>query len=40
MINDNGYKLDFLGEYNASTSFNVIDLSFFNIVEDLRTNLF
>ena len=39
-INDNAYKLDLLGEYNVSRSFNVADLSPFDGGEDLRTNLF
>ena len=30
--------LDFLGEYNVSATFNVIDLSPFDVGDDLRTN--
>ena len=37
-INDN--KIDFLGEYNVSANFNVIDLSSFDVGNDLRTNPF
>lgn len=37
-INDNAYKLDLPGEYNISASFNVVDLSPFDVDEDLRTN--
>ena len=39
-INDNAYKLDLSGEYNASATFNVTDLSHFVVGEDLRTNPF
>jgi hypothetical protein len=37
-INDNAYKLDLLGEYGVNASFNVTDLSPFDVVDDLRTN--
>ena len=37
-INDN--KLDFPGEYNVSATFNVIDLSSFDVGNDLRTSPF
>ena len=37
-INDNAYKLDFPGEYNVSATFNVSDLSPFDVGDDLRTN--
>jgi hypothetical protein len=30
-INDNAYKLDLLGEYNISATFNVSDLSLFDV---------
>ena len=33
-INDNAYKIDLLGEYNVSTSFNVSDLSPFDYAGD------
>ena len=39
-INDNAYKLELPGEYNVSTTFNVADLSPFDVGEDLRTNHF
>lgn len=39
-IKDNAYKLDILGEYNVSVSFNVVDLSPLNVGKDLRTNFF
>ena len=39
-INDNAYKLDLLSEYNVSASFNVSDLSPFDVGDDLRTNPF
>uniref|UniRef100_A0A2N9FAG5 Reverse transcriptase n=1 Tax=Fagus sylvatica TaxID=28930 RepID=A0A2N9FAG5_FAGSY len=37
-INDNAYKLDLPGEYGVSASFNVVDLSPFDVGADLRTN--
>ncbi|KAH9649300.1 hypothetical protein KPL70_025934 [Citrus sinensis] len=37
-INDNAYKLDLPGEYNVSATFNVSDLSSFDVGDDLRTN--
>ena len=39
-INDNAYKLDLPSEYNISATFNVTDLSPFNVGDDLRTNPF
>ena len=39
-INDNAYKLDLPGEYNVSATFNVSDLSPFDVGDDLRTNPF
>ena len=41
-INDNAYKLDFLGEYGVYTTFNVADLSPFHVDNelDLGTNHF
>ncbi|KAH9769333.1 Endonuclease [Citrus sinensis] len=39
-INDNAYKLDLPGEYNVSATFNVSDLSPFDVDDDLRTNPF
>ena len=39
-INGNTYKLDLLGEQNVSATFNVTNLSRFNIGDDLRTNPF
>lgn len=39
-INDNAYKLDLPGEYNVSATFNVSDLSPFDVGPDSRTNLF
>lgn len=39
-INDNAYKLDLPGEYNVSATFNVSDLSPFDLGEDSRTNPF
>ena len=39
-INDNAYKLDFPDDYNVSATFNVSDLSPFDVGEDSRMNLF
>ena len=39
-INDNAYKLDLLGEYNISATFNISDLSPFDVGDDSRTNPF
>ena len=39
-INDNAYKLDLPGEYNDSATFNVSDLSPFDVGDDLRKNPF
>jgi hypothetical protein len=39
-INNNAYKLDLPGEYNISDTFNVSDLSPFDVGDDSRMNLF
>jgi hypothetical protein len=39
-INDNAYKLDLPGEYNISATFNVSNLSLFDVSDDLRLNPF
>jgi hypothetical protein len=39
-INDNAYKLNLPGEYNVSSTFNISDLSPFDVGLDSRTNLF
>ena len=39
-INDNAYKIDLLGEYNVSATFNVYGLSPFDMDADSRMNLF
>jgi len=40
VINDNAYKIDMPGEYNVSSTFNVFDLSLFDVDGEihLRTN--
>ena len=38
-IKDNAYKIDLLGDYIVSATFNVSHLSFFYVGSDLRTNL-
>jgi hypothetical protein len=38
MINDNAYKVDLLGEYSVSATFNVVDLSLFDVGDDSRLN--
>ena len=37
-INDNIYKLELFGDYNACATFNVTDLNLFDAYDDLRTN--
>ena len=39
-INDNAYKLDLPSEYNISATFNVFDLSPFDVGDDSRMNPF
>ena len=39
-INNNAYKLDLPGEYTVSSTFNVTNLSPFDVGDDLRTNPF
>ena len=39
-INDNSHKIDLLSEYNVSATFNVSDLSHFDVGSDSRMNLF
>ena len=39
-INDNAYKLDLPGKYNINVTFNVFDLSPFDVGDDSRTNAF
>jgi hypothetical protein len=39
-INDNAYKVDLLGEYKVSATFNVSDLSLFDVGEDSWSNPF
>ena len=39
-INDNAYKVDLLGEFNVSASFNVADFSPFDVGDDSRSNPF
>jgi hypothetical protein len=39
-INDNAYKVDLPGEYGVSATFNVSDLSLFDVGDDSRLNPF
>ena len=39
-INDNAYKVDLPGEFNVSTTFNVTNLSPFDVGDDSRSNPF
>ena len=39
-INDNAYKVDLLGKNGISATFNVFDLSLFDVGDDLRLNPF
>ena len=39
-INDHAYKIDLLGVYNVSDTFNVSDLSYFHVGSNSETNLF
>ena len=39
-INDNVYKVDLLGEYGVTTTFNVSDLSLFDVGDNSRLNSF
>ena len=39
-INNNAYKLDFPDEYNISTTFNISNLSPFDVGDDQKTNPF
>jgi len=39
-INDNAYKMDLPGEYDVSVTFNVAELSLFDVGDDSRLNSF
>jgi hypothetical protein len=40
LINDNSYKVDLLGEYDVTATFNVYNLSLFDLGDDSRSNSF
>jgi hypothetical protein len=37
-INDNAYKVDLLGEYGVSATFNISDLTLFDVGDDSMLN--
>jgi len=39
-INDNAYKVDLPGEYGVSVTFNISDLTLFDVGDDSRSNPF
>jgi hypothetical protein len=39
-INDNAYKMDLPGEYDVSVTFNIAELSLFDVGDDSRLNSF
>jgi hypothetical protein len=39
-INDNAYKVDLPGEYDVNGTFNVSDITLFDVGDDSRLNLF
>jgi len=39
-INDSAYKMEFPSKYSVSATFNVSDLSLFNVGDNLRANPF
>jgi len=39
-VNDNAYKVNLSGEYNVSATFNVSNLSLFDVGDGLRSNCF
>ena len=38
-INDNAYKVDLLGEYGVSITFNVSDFTLFDVGDDLKKKI-
>jgi hypothetical protein len=40
LINDNSYKVDLLSEYDVTATFNVYNLSLFDLGDDSRSNSF
>jgi hypothetical protein len=40
LINENSYKVNLLGEYDITATFNVYNLSLFDLGDDSRSNSF
>lgn len=40
MINNNTYKMDVLDEYGVNATFNIFDISLFDVGDDSRRNPF
>jgi hypothetical protein len=40
IINDNAYKVNLLGEYSVSATFNISEISLFNVGDDSKSTFF